>query len=161
MFDELLVQRFHEKFEVDPISGCWLWTASTAGKGYGQIKVPGTRRQVYAHRLSYEIYVGPIPDGMMVLHRCDNPPCVNPEHLFLGTGAVNLMDMAQKGRHLYGERNTEHKLTEIGVHRIFDLAEAGWSQRRIANEMEVGQAHVGRILRGLRWRHVFLQRSGV
>jgi hypothetical protein len=158
MIDDVLIRRFREKVTKGRANECWFWTASTAGKGYGQIKVPGTRRQVYAHRLAYELDVGPVPDGMMVLHTCDNPRCVNPKHLFLGTGADNLTDMARKGRHLYGERNTEHRLTESEVHRIFDLAASGWSQRRIAEKFGVGQPQVGRILRGERWRHVYLQR---
>lgn len=131
-----------------------------AGKGYGQIKIPKTRRQTYAHRLSYEMHCGPIPDGMLVCHRCDNPRCVRPTHLFLGTEADNLGDMALKGRHLYGERNTKHVLTEAEVHRIFDLSDAQWSQHKIANEIGIGQAHVGRILRGLRWRHIWKKRRG-
>jgi hypothetical protein len=160
MVDPLLIKRFCEKYKVDPASGCWFWTASVAGKGYGQIKLPLTRRQVYAHRLSYEIHVGQVPSDAMVLHRCDTPRCVNPEHLFLGTGADNLADMASKGRHLYGERNIKHRLTEKQVHSIFDLSDAGWSQHRIAKKVKVGQPQVGRILRGLRWRHVYEKRRG-
>lgn len=158
MTNELLIQRFWSKVDKSTPSQCWLWTASTAGKGYGQIKLPGTRRQVYAHRLSYEMHKGVVPDGLMVLHTCDTPRCVNPEHLFLGTGLDNLQDMARKGRHLYGERNTEHRLTEAKVHRIFDLSGEGWSQARIAKEIGVGQPQVGRILRGERWRHIYQQR---
>lgn len=159
MISDDLKQRFWEKVDLSG-NGCWNWKASVAGKGYGQIKVPGTRRQVYAHRLSYEIHFGSIPQGFMVLHRCDNPRCVRPNHLFLGTGADNLGDMAAKGRHLFGERNSEHRLTEVQVHEIFDLSEAGRSQHWIAKQMGVGQPQVGRILRGERWRHVWLQRRG-
>jgi hypothetical protein len=160
MVDQILVKRFREKVEVAGANECWNWTASTAGKGYGQIKVPGTRRQVYAHRLSYELHIGPVPAGLMVLHICDNPRCVNPKHLFLGTGADNLADMASKGRHLYGERNTEHRLTETQARSIFALSAAGWSQHRIAKKLGIGQPHVGRILRGERWRHIYPKRRG-
>jgi len=158
MISDDLKKRFWEKVLKASANECWNWTASVAGKGYGQIKVPKQRRQLYAHRLSYEMHKGEIPDGMLVCHRCDNPRCVNPKHLFLGTGADNLGDMAAKDRHLYGERNTEHRLSEKDVHCIFDLSEAGLSQHRIAKRIGVGQPQVGRILRGERWRHVWMQR---
>jgi hypothetical protein len=160
MIDETLIKRFREKVEKGRANDCWNWTASTAGKGYGQLKLPGTRRQVYAHRLSYEIHIGPVPDGILVLHTCDNPRCVNPKHLFLGTSGDNLTDMAQKGRHLYGERNKQHRLTEAKVNAIFDLSERGWVQHRIAAKFSVGQMTVCRILRGERWKHVYLKRRG-
>lgn len=160
MIDNEIIKRFWEKVDISDPTGCWNWTASVAGKGYGQIKVPKTRRQVYAHRLSYEFHFGPIPAGLLVCHKCDNPRCVRPDHLFLGTSEDNLVDMAKKDRHLYGERNSEHRLLEKEVHRIFDLDEAGWSQHKIAGEMGVGQPQVGRILRGLRWRHIWQLRRG-
>lgn len=78
--------------------GCWLWTASTNHWGYGQLSCPG-RSYLRAHRLSYEMHVGPIPDGLFVCHRCDVPACVRPDHLFLGTPKDNVDDMVAKGRH--------------------------------------------------------------
>lgn len=161
MTNDELKKRFWEKVAKSGTNECWIWTASVAGKGYGQIKSPKERRQVYAHRLSYEMHKGKIPKGMLVCHRCDNPRCVNPKHLFLGSPADNLGDMAAKDRHLYGERNAEHRLTEQAVHSVFDLSENGWSQYRIAKHVGVGQPQVGRILRGERWRHVWLQRRKV
>lgn len=158
MIDTELIRRFWEKVDKSSPDGCWNWTASVAGKGYGQIKLPRTRRQAYAHRLSFELHFGEIPSGMLVCHKCDNPKCVRPDHLFLGTTEDNLSDMASKDRHLYGERNSEHRLVEKDVHRIFDLAASGWSQQRIAKNVGVGQPQVGRILRGLRWKHIWQQR---
>ena len=79
----------------DEASGCWLWV-SQSGEGYGHLRIDGKSRS--AHHASYELHVGPIPDGMRVLHRCDNPRCINPEHLFLGTQADNVADMVAKGR---------------------------------------------------------------
>lgn len=150
---DLLKERFNAKWKEAP-NGCWEWTASVAGKGYGQFRIPGTRRNAYAHRLSYELNIGPIPDGMMVCHRCDNPKCVNPEHLFLGDATVNLTDMAEKGRHLYGERNTEVKLTEQQVHAIHEIG-SSMIQRDVAKMFGVGQMTISRILRGERWKHVY------
>jgi len=79
--------------EVGP---CWVWTASCAKSGYGQLNVDGV--PVGAHRLSWKLHNGPIPDGIEVLHKCDHKPCIRPEHLFLGTQAENMADMAAKGR---------------------------------------------------------------
>lgn len=79
-------------------SGCWLWTGSLTANGYGQIGRDGGGGVTYAHRASYEMHIGPIPDGLHVRHRCDNPPCVNPMHLELGTHADNMRDMASRGR---------------------------------------------------------------
>ena len=94
-----LIQRFHEKWELDISTGCWNWIAATAGRGYGQLKIPGTRKQIYAHRLSYLIHYGKLDDAMFVCHACDNPSCVKPGHLFLGTSKDNLQDMKLKDRH--------------------------------------------------------------
>lgn len=158
MHDQELVKRFWAKVEVAGANDCWHWKASTAGKGYGQIKVPGTRRQMYAHRLSYEIHCGPVPDGMLVMHSCDNPPCVNPNHLSVGTYGENLQDMAAKYRHLYGERNAQAKLTELQVEMVFTIFDGGLGRDEIAKCVGASKTHIDRILRGERWRHVYLRR---
>jgi len=89
--------RFWEK--VDTSRECWEWTGSKRPLGYGQMGIPGTNRPVGAHRISWELHFGPIPDDMFVCHRCDNPKCVRPDHLFLGTPTDNVRDMVAKGRH--------------------------------------------------------------
>lgn len=158
MITKALIERFEAKYLIDAATGCWLWTASTAGKGYGQIKIPGTRRQIYAHQLSYLYHKGEIPDGMMVCHSCDTPRCVNPEHLFLGSSKDNLQDMKTKDRHLRGERNTEAKLTEADVLQMYKLHAAGWSTYRLAAKFGIGQMTAWRIVNGQRWVHLYERR---
>ncbi len=94
-----LIDRFFRYVGRKMSNGCIPWTGCGNQYGYGQIG-EGTRqgRQLLASHVSYEFFVGPIPEGLMVLHRCDNPPCINPVHLFLGTQAVNVHDMVAKGR---------------------------------------------------------------
>ena len=78
-----LAERFHEKWQLNGVTGCWEWTGAVAGRGYGFIKRPGERKQIYAHRLSYLIHYGELPDGLMVCLTFDNPWCVKHSHLFL------------------------------------------------------------------------------
>src|SRR5574343_1097240 len=90
--------RFTRKYVVDPDTDCWNWTASRHRDGYGWFGPGGRGRLILAHRWSYERFVGPVPQGLYVLHRCDNPGCVNPDHLFVGTQQDNVDDCIRKGR---------------------------------------------------------------
>ena len=149
------IKRFNAKWQEDKATGCWVWTGAHHVKGYGYIKIPLTRTQMPAARLSYLIHRGPIPEGKCVLHRCDNPPCVNPAHLFVGTKMDNAIDMVSKMRHCYGERQGGSKLTEAEVVDIHRLLKLGVKQIKIAQMFNIGPMQISRIKRGTRWAHVF------
>lgn len=102
MLNEQQIERFNSKVQEAP-NGCHEWTGATNHKGYGKLTLQ--RRTVSAHRLAYEHFVGPVPDGMNVCHHCDNPKCVRPDHLFVGTSRDNSVDMVTKGRH-FNSRKT-------------------------------------------------------
>lgn len=110
--------------------------------GYGRCRVGG--REWFAHRLSFTLFVGPIPEGACVCHRCDNPACVNPDHLFLGTQADNLKDMARK------QRSGRLILTQDEVDHMFVLHLAGEPPREIARRLGVSVSHVRNVLTGRR-----------
>jgi hypothetical protein len=107
------LNRFNEKWVPEPNTGCWLWVGSTNNKGYGQLFMNG--RLQLAHRVSYQLHAGPIPDGVIVCHKCDNPPCVNADHLFLGTQTTNMADMSSKGRH--GSRTKPERVPRGARHK--------------------------------------------
>jgi hypothetical protein len=131
---------------------CLPWWGTLMNKGYGTTWDRAERREVLAHRFVYEQAFGSIPDGLFVLHRCDNPPCVNPEHLFLGDTRDNAIDMVRKGRHRGGARRGEAnhfaKLTDAQVAVLRADRTAGMTQRALARKYGVGQSQVWRILRG-------------
>lgn len=130
--------------------GCWLWTGGKDPKGYGR-----TLRFHLAHRVSWELFVGPIPKGLCVLHECDNPPCVRPDHLFLGTNLDNVKDMVAKGRQARGEANGRAKLTDAAV--ILARAKYGAGGlvfEELAAELNVSESCVRMACRGDRWSHL-------
>jgi hypothetical protein len=130
-------------------NGCWEWTGSLDTGGYGRLKKKGT------HRLSYEIFVGPI-GNFHVLHRCDNPPCCNPNHLFLGTQADNMMDKSAKGRVRVGigEKHGKAKMTEDGVREARKSWANGESIKSIARRYDVSACSISHIVNRKLWRHV-------
>jgi len=136
-------------------SGCWIWMAGRKSDGYGAVNFEGITTG--AHRAAYTIFVGPIPRGMFVCHRCDVPPCVNPAHLFLGTNSDNMQDRDAKGRHR-PVRGTTHplaKLTEDRVRAIRErYAAGGVYMRELAAEFGVSKTRVKDAIRQITWAHV-------
>jgi hypothetical protein len=177
------IDRFFKK--TNRTESCWLWIGNKHKAGYGVMQFNG--RRTMAHRVAWQLFRGPIPDGIEVCHNCpngDNPACVNPDHLFLGTHADNMADAARKGRSASGERsgirmhperypkgedhpwkrienfavgekNTQAKLTAEQIAQIRDrYAKGGITQRALAGEFGVHQVTVSKIVKGQRWRHV-------
>lgn len=144
-----LWKRFNEKCEPCPATGCWLWTGAILASGYGQLRV-GEKGQ-RAHRVSYELHIGPISGGMHVLHRCDVPSCVNPSHLWLGVPADNSADRNKKGRQAVGESQGSSKLTEAEVQSI---RTSDKTHRALARQYGVHYSTIGSIKLGKKWNYL-------
>lgn len=154
---ESLREAFESIMGTPPEDGCcWEWTRYRDRKGYGQLGLG--KRLLYAHRAAYEIYKGPIPDGMKVLHdpqKCNNPPCCNPAHLRIGTHDENMRDMDVAGTRRRGADAPGARLTDDEVREIRDTyAAGGISQAALGARYGVSQTIVSRISRGLIWTHV-------
>lgn len=134
---------------------CWEWQRTRNQYGYGTLTING--RRTFAHRLAYELGKGAIPFGMHVLHECDNPRCINPAHLCVGTRSKNMADCHARGRsripstRMTGESNGSAKLTSDAVRIIREGLSAGVTQQRLADRFGVSQALIGRINRGEIW----------
>lgn len=151
-----LVDRFQKYCsEIQP-SGCILWTGHLSTSGYGQLKEgKHDGKQLDAHRVAWELFRGPIPDGLWVLHKCDVRNCVNTDHLFLGTVLDNGRDMAIKGRAARGERSRMAKLTDQSVREIqLAMSSGKMFQFQVAEQYGVSEGAVGDIVRKKTWKHV-------
>lgn len=135
---------------------CWEWQAYLDTHGYGHIGIGGRKgKEVAAHRVAWELTHGEIPNGLWVLHKCDNRSCCNPNHLFLGTPLDNSQDMVAKGRGMRGEGHYNHKLTAEQVQYIrTKYASGAISQRELADEMGIYQSAVSRIVNKQEWKHL-------
>lgn len=133
-------------------SGCWEWTGATDRAGYGVFRIDG-RKMTRAHRYSFTLNVGPIPEGLEICHRCDNPPCVRPDHLFTGTALQNRHDAMAKGRHPHGDSHGRRRIDATSARAIRErFAVGGLTYQAAADELGVTIATAHRILRGRTWR---------
>lgn len=148
--NKTLRERFEEKYVPCPMSGCWLWTASVIRTGYGRILGSGRQLEL-AHRLAWMLYRGPIPDDLNVLHKCDVPGCVNPDHLYLGTPKQNAVDRVIRGRQPRGENMPISRLTEKD---IVPIRQSTIGTQALAKLYGVGKRTIGQVRARETWRHV-------
>ena len=144
-----LLDRFLDKILIG--NDCWEWQGAKERAGYGHLNNRG--QMVKAHKFSYEIFIGKINKGMEICHRCDNPPCVRPSHLFQGSRADNAMDAFLKGRNIpprfVGENHPMAKLSASQADEIRKLyATGGWTHRALGERFEISHCQIGKILRG-------------
>lgn len=151
--DEKTIARFWAK--VDKSGDCWIWTAYKTPKGYGQFRIGGRAkgRAHLSHRVAWAIANGGWPT-LCVCHSCDNPACVNPAHLFLGTHAENMVDRDRKGRVQHGASHYLAKLTEGDIPTIRAALSAGSSKAAIAKDFGVSRATIRKVGQGKGWKHV-------
>lgn len=145
--------RFASK--VRKTKSCWIWTASRLPKGYGKMPLLGhAPGWILAHRAAWMIEHGFIESTACVLHRCDNPPCVNPAHLFIGDRAANRRDCVAKGRHIHGERAWNARFTAAQVRKIRERARLGDTYAVLAKRFRTNRGYIGRLVRGVRWKYL-------
>lgn len=146
-------ERFLSKVDPEPNSGCWLWNAAQTVFGYGQFWM-ADRDDRMAHRYSYEYHKGKIPDGLCVLHKCDIPSCVNPDHLFLGTHRENALDKVNKGRAKGNSGTGNHlsKLDETKADQARVAVKSGALIKDVARQYGVHASTISKVLSGKTWR---------
>ena len=149
-----LARRFDQFVDIRADDACWPWLGASDPCGYGQMCVNG--RIERAHRLAWLLSNGEIEENLRVLHRCDNPPCVNPAHLFLGTQLENVRDCITKKRNNYGERCGSAKLSEPDVRAIRELVSSGHRQSDLAKRFGVSHQQISRVSLGRAWKHLDL-----
>lgn len=154
------IQRFLDN--VDKTESCWIWKGKGCSWGYGRMRIDG--KQERTHRISYKLFKGEIPEGLFVCHSCDNPICVNPDHLWLGTASDNHKDMVQKNRHFVpeykfkkgtkfkGEKNGKSKLTRKQVNEIRSkYIPRAYTQKMLAEEYDVTPDNIKQIISRKTW----------
>lgn len=156
-FEIIEPERFWSK--VKKTKGCWNWVAGKDKNGYGKISIH--RKDYRAHRLSYEMYWKKvIPKGLLVLHKCDNPSCVNPKHLSLGTNQDNMKDMVRKGRRSTFLSGETHPLSKLNnnlvrkIQRILKINNEYGINRKLAKMYNISESIISRIKHNKRWRHI-------
>jgi hypothetical protein len=161
-FDQSLLDGFMARFTIASGDACWVWTGSLQKKNYGVFR--GQR----AHRLAYQLFRGPIPEGHGVLHTCDNPPCVRPSHLFTGTKQDNVDDMVKKNRQASGNRHgarthperihrgDDHLGSKLTEQDVIDLRLSTLSNRELADIYDLDITTIRKARSGESWRHVVI-----
>lgn len=157
--DTSVESRYREKWEEDP-NGCWIWQSTTQASGHGQLWVDGRHRG--AHRVSYKIHKGEIPDGMHICHKCDVNPCVNPDHLYAGSRSDNVQDAIERTGWIESrERGEEHHSSKLTWDEVGEIrsryANTEASQYDLASEYGVSASTVGEIVR----REIWTERESV
>lgn len=136
--------------------GCWICVCSNSDRGYARIRYKGSSKML-AHRVSWEVHKGLIPEGIQVLHTCDIPACVNPEHLFLGTSQDNMDDKVNKGRHKY-PIGIDHPMTKLTEEQVLEIrrihAANTCSQIDLAHQFNVTPANIRHIIKRTLWSHI-------
>lgn len=149
------IERFYSKFTPGGVDECWEWEGRIQHSGHGVLSF--NKSSLKAHRIAYFLANGPIPEGLSVCHSCDNPACVNPGHLWLGTQADNNADRDRKGRAktAKGAKRPNAILTEDDVRKIIArYAEGGVTHKQLATEYGVAKTTITRIMMGLNWKHI-------
>ena len=142
---------FNERYHTDPDTGCWLWVGGTNTSGHGTWAAHGEKT---AHRASWVLHNGAVPAGKHVLHRCDRPNCVNPDHLFLGTHQDNMADLRAKGR-AYGAQGEANYGAKITEEQALTIMQDGRTCPVIAEEFGISRTMVDNIRNGKSWSHLF------
>jgi len=149
VIDKETLDRYWEKVDVKGPDDCWEWLAGKHRDGYGHFRFQGNTRK--SHRAAWMIENGEIPKGICVLHRCDNPGCVNPAHLFLGTHKDNSRDAAKKGRLPRGENHCDSKLT---ISQVLKIRASDKRQTALARQYNVSRRNIGLIKNRETWKHI-------
>lgn len=149
-----LEERLHRIGWKATTAGCWEWAGYVDENGYGMMFDPTIGRTDYLNRIAFRFWNGPISDGLHVRHRCDNPPCMNPAHLELGSHDDNMRDMVERGRSPRGNRNGRAKVTEAQVRAIRQRASSGETHAALASEFGLSRPAISFIVTRRNWQHV-------
>lgn len=161
-YSESTISRFWAKVTKRQPEQCWPWKGGLGNKGYGKIKLEGTRIDVQSHVMAFELAHGSLPDGKIVCHTCDWPPCCNPGHLWAGTHPENHADMMKKGRNRSGahkrpgELNPKSKMTDEQVREVKRRISLGENNTQIAGSLSVHHSTISQIRVGKTWKHIRL-----